>query len=221
MKDFLKLEKVSIFYNKNMVFYDIDLEVKKGDFVYIVGDTGSGKTTLIRSFYGQVPILKGNASIIGYDLAKLKTSQIPYLRRKLGMVFQDYRLLTDRNIYKNLYFVLKATGWSSKKDINFRINEVLNKVGIGTKHFKIPSELSGGEQQRVAIARALLNDPSIIIADEPTANLDINTARDIIRLFWEINKRGTTVIISTHNQVLISEFPAKVFRCCKCKLFHI
>ena len=189
---------------------NLNLAIQPGEFVYLTGKVGSGKTSVIRTLTGENPLGGGSARVGQFDLASLKHKQIPYLRRSLGIVFQDFQLLMDRSIEDNLRFALEATGWKDKGDIAGRIDEVLNDVGLGSKAYKLPHQLSGGEQQRAAIARALLNTPRLILADEPTGNLDEETSHEIMRLLFEINRRGTAIIMVTHNQQLIRLFPARV-----------
>lgn len=209
----VEYENVSIFQNGKLILTDISLKVNKGEFVFLIGRTGSGKSSLIRTLYGDLKLNKGKGRIVSFSLNKLKNKEIPYLRRKIGVVFQDFKLLTDRDIYKNLEFVLKATGWKEKKKIKLRINEVLDLVGMKNVLNKFSFELSGGEQQRVAIARALLNKPEIIIADEPTGNLDPQTSQEIMELFKNLNKNGMTILMATHDYNMILKFPAKILRC--------
>jgi cell division transport system ATP-binding protein len=200
--------------NENqVVLTHINFKVINGDFIFLIGKTGTGKSSLLKVLYGDLPLSDGNGSILGYDLVKLKDRDIPYLRRKLGVVFQDFKLLTDRTIFDNLAFVLKATGWSSKEKINARVSEVLSMVNVGSDSKKFPFELSGGEQQRVAIARALLNNPELIIADEPTGNLDPETSQEIMSLFKELHKSGISIIMATHDYNMIIKFPGKIFQC--------
>lgn len=206
-------KEVNIFQSENLVLNNVTLEVKKGEFVYIIGRTGSGKTSLLKTMYADLEIKQGEAMVAGFDLLKLKNRNVPHLRRKLGIVFQDFQLLYDRTIDDNLLFVLKATGWKNKKEMKDRLDLVLEKVGLSTKGYKMPHQLSGGEQQRVAIARALLNDPEIILADEPTGNLDPDTSRGIMKLLFEIRDAGRTVLMATHNYTLINEFPSKMIKC--------
>ena len=200
--------------NENqVVLTNINFKVVNGDFIFLIGKTGTGKSSLLKVLYGDLPLSDGNGSILGYDLVKLKDRDIPNLRRKLGVVFQDFKLLNDRTIFDNLAFVLKATGWSSKEKINTRVSEVLSMVNVGSDSKKFPFELSGGEQQRVAIARALLNNPELIIADEPTGNLDPETSQEIMSLFKELHKSGISIIMATHDYNMIIKFPGKIFQC--------
>ena len=191
----------------------MNLELHKGEFVYLVGKVGSGKTSLLKTFYGELDIASGEAEVLGYDMLHIKRKHIPQLRRKLGIVFQDFQLLTDRTVYDNLEFVLRATGWKSKGEIKDKIEEVLNLVGMSNKGYKLPNELSGGEQQRIVIARAVLNSPEIILADEPTGNLDSETGHAIAELLHGISEAGALVVMTTHNLQLLREFPGKVYRC--------
>ena len=198
----------------------MNIEIHPGELIYLIGKTGTGKSSLLRTLYADIPIKQGDAEIAGFNLKKISRKQIPFLRRKLGIVFQDFQLLTDRNVRKNLEFVLKATGWKNQKEIDERIKDVLEKVGLETKDYKMPHQLSGGEQQRVAIARALLNDPEIILADEPTGNLDPDTSEEIIQLLIQISKTGRTVIVATHDFIMISKYPSKILVCEHGKIFH-
>ena len=209
----LKLENVEICREENRVLHDACLTLRNGEFVYVIGKVGSGKSSLLKSLYCEIPILRGEARIMDYNLTKMKRKDIPYLRRKLGIVFQDFQLLTDRSVSKNLEFVLKATGWKDKKAIKERINEVLDKVELPDKRDKFPHQLSGGEQQRIVLARALLNAPPIILADEPTGNIDPETSYRLVELLKDICDSGKTVVIATHQYDLIKHFPGKVFRC--------
>ena len=192
-----------------MVLSDVNLCVAPGEFVYLLGRVGSGKSTLLKTLYAEVQLLTGEGRVAGFDLRRLKRRDIPYLRRRIGIVFQDYQLLTDRNVFMNLYYVMKATGWKHESEIRERIDQVLNLVDLGAKSYKMPFELSGGEQQRLVIARALLNDPQVLLADEPTGNLDPVTAEGIMQLFEEIACRGCAVVMSTHNTALIENHPAR------------
>lgn len=209
----IELQKASIFQKHNLVLLDVSLTINKGEFVYLVGKTGSGKSSLLRTLYADLPLLQGEGNIAGYDFKKIKSKEIPFLRRKLGVVFQDFQLLTDRSVNDNLLFVMKATGWKEKKEMQKRAQEVLEKVGLGTKGFKMPHELSGGEQQRVVIARALINEPEVILADEPTGNLDTETAQEIVGLLYEISKAGRAVVIATHDFHLFEHFTGRTITC--------
>ncbi|MBE6181177.1 MAG: ATP-binding cassette domain-containing protein [Rikenellaceae bacterium] len=192
-----------------LVLSEVNLRIAAGEFVYLLGRVGSGKSTLLKTLYAEVPLLSGKGRIAGFDLRRLKRRDIPYLRRRMGIVFQDYQLLADRNVFMNLYYVLKATGWKRESEIRERIDRVLSVVNLGSKSYKMPFELSGGEQQRLVIARALLNDPKILLADEPTGNLDPVTADGIMKLFREIASQGCAVVMSTHNTALIENYPAR------------
>lgn len=195
------------------VLDEIDFHLEEGEFVYLIGKVGSGKSSLLKTFYAELPIGSGTAEVLGYDMCKIKRKQIPALRRKLGIVFQDFQLLTDRTVAENLDFVLRATGWKNKQARVDRINEVLEWVGMSTKGYKMPHQLSGGEQQRIVIARAMLNNPEIILADEPTGNLDVETGKHIVELLKDISSKGTAVVMTTHNLHLLEEFPGSVYRC--------
>lgn len=209
----LKLENVEICREENRVLHDACLTLRNGEFVYVIGKVGSGKSSLLKSLYCEIPIRQGEARIMDYNLTKMKRKDIPYLRRKLGIVFQDFQLLTDRSVSKNLEFVLKATGWKKKIEIKERIDEVLRQVGMQDKGYKMPHELSGGEQQRIVIARALLNNPKLILADEPTGNLDPETSGQIVQLLHDICQQGTAVIMTTHNYTIVHNFPARIVKC--------
>ena len=209
----IRYHQVSLFQQNNLVLSEVNLELKPGEFLYLIGSTGSGKSTLLKSLYAELPIERGEASISGFNLRKMKKSEIPYLRRKIGIVFQDFQLLFDRDVEDNLEFVLKATGWKNKSERTTRIKEVLSLVGIETNMHKMPNELSGGEQQRLAIARALLNNPSLILADEPTGNLDPKTSDEILSLLHKISNEGTSVLMATHDYRILEKFPAKVIKC--------
>ncbi len=216
MKDskiIIQLKNATIAHPDNVVLTNIDFEVSRGEFVYLIGRTGSGKSSLLKTFYAELPLLRGEGTVAGYNLKKLKTRQVPYLRRNLGIVFQDFQLLTDRSVYENLLFVLKATGWKKKADMHKRITEVLEKVGLAYKEYKMPHELSGGEQQRVVIARALLNNPDLILADEPTGNLDPESSEGLLRLLLEISNNGQAVVFATHDYNLLNKFPARIVEC--------
>ena len=209
----IRYTDVEIHQQELCVLNDVNLELHKGEFVYLVGKVGSGKTSLLKTFYGELDIASGEAEELGYDMLHIKRKHIPQLRRKLGIVFQDFQLLTDRTVYDNLEFVLRATGWKSKGEIKDKIEEVLNLVGMSNKGYKLPNELSGGEQQRIVIARAVLNSPEIILADEPTGNLDSETGHAIAELLHGISEAGALVVMTTHNLQLLREFPGKVYRC--------
>ena len=209
----IRYTDVEIHQQELCVLNDVNLELHKGEFVYLVGKVGSGKTSLLKTFYGELDIASGEAEVLGYDMLHIKRKHIPQLRRKLGIVFQDFQLLTDRTVYHNLEFVLRATGWKSKGEIKDKIEEVLNLVGMSNKGYKLPNELSGGEQQRIVIARAVLNSPEIILADEPTGNLDSETGHAIAELLHGISEAGALVVMTTHNLQLLREFPGKVYRC--------
>lgn len=196
-----------------LILKDVDFKVDSGEFVYIIGKVGSGKSTLLKSIYAEAQVTKGEAVVLGYDLLSMKRKEVPMLRRQLGIVFQDFQLLTDRDVSDNLRFVLGATGWKNRAEIDFRINEVLTQVGMANKSYKFPHELSGGEQQRIAIARALLNHPKMILADEPTGNLDSETADQIVSRLYEISLKGTPVVMATHNTSFIEDYPGKVYLC--------
>lgn len=209
----IRYTDVEIHQQELCVLNDVNLELHKGEFVYLVGKVGSGKTSLLKTFYGELDIASGEAEVLGYDMLHIKRKHIPQLRRKLGIVFQDFQLLTDRTVYDNLEFVLRATGWKSKGEIKDKIEEVLNLVGMSNKGYKLPNELSGGEQQRIVIARAVLNSPEIILADEPTGNLDSETGHAIAELLHGISEAGALVVMTTHNLQLLREFPGKVYWC--------
>ena len=209
----LQLENIEIRREENRVLHDASFALHNGEFVYVIGKVGSGKSSLLKSLYCEIPIQEGNARLMDYDLRTIKRKHIPFLRRKLGIVFQDFQLLTDRSVWKNLEFVLRATGWKKQAEIKSRIEEVLRQVGMPDKGYKMPHELSGGEQQRVAIARALLNHPRLILADEPTGNLDPETSGQIVQLLLDICQQGTAVIMTTHNYTLVHNYPARVVKC--------
>ena len=217
----LQLEHVGICRNENVVLQDASFALDSGEFVYVIGKVGSGKSSLLKALYCEIPLQSGEGRLLGYDLTRIKRKDIPYLRRKLGIVFQDFQLLTDRSVIKNLEFVLKATGWRNKADIERRIDEVLSQVGMQNKGYKMPHELSGGEQQRVVIARALLNTPDIILADEPTGNLDPETSGQIVQLLHDICKKGTAVIMTPHNYTLVHNYPARIVKCENACLYDV
>jgi cell division transport system ATP-binding protein len=217
----IELTNCTIWQQDHLVLSNVNLSVGKGEFIYLVGRVGSGKSSLIKTLNAQIPLKEGLGLVAGYNLTNLKRKEIPYLRRKIGIVFQDFQLLIDRSVIANLEFVLKATGWKNKKEIDIRISEVLEKVGLGLKGYKMPHQLSGGEQQRVVIGRALLNDPDIILADEPTGNLDPETSEGILRLLTDISKTGRAVVVATHNYTLLKKFSARTIRCDDGKLFEV
>lgn len=217
----LALKNVTIFQESNAILNDISLEIKKGEFIYIIGKTGSGKSSFMKTLYGDLPIRQGEASIVDYDLHGLKDKDIPYLRRKIGMVFQDFKLLDDRTVNENMLFVLKATGWTDKVEMQNKIDEVLEKVDMKHLSAKMPHQLSGGEQQCVAIARALLNDPEIILADEPTGNLDPQTSVEVMITLRKINELGKTILMATHDYALLMKFPEKTLKCENGSIFEV
>ena len=209
----IRYKDVEVHQQDLCVLNEVNLELQKGEFVYLIGKVGSGKTSLLKTLYGELDITAGEAMVLGYDMSRIKRKHIPQLRRKLGIVFQDFQLLTDRTVNDNLAFVLKATGWKNKSEIKDRIAEVLMQVGMGNKGYKFPSELSGGEQQRIVIARAMLNSPEIILADEPTGNLDVETGKAIVELLHNICESGSSVVMTTHNLQLLKDYPGRVYRC--------
>ena len=217
----LSLQNAEIFQRENLVLSNVNLTINTGEFVYLIGKTGSGKSSLMKTLYGDLNLEKGTGSIVGFNLNTLKEKEIPFLRRKLGIVFQDFKLLNDRNVFENLKFVLKATGWKEPARIESKINEVLAKVGMETKGFKMAFQLSGGEQQRVAIARALLNDPDLILADEPTGNLDPATSVGVMNVLNEIHNAGKTILMATHDYALILKYPHKTIKCEGGELFEV
>jgi cell division transport system ATP-binding protein len=217
----LQLKNASIYQGDSLVLSDVNVEVNKGDFVYLIGKTGSGKSSFMKILYGDLPLTEGEGHIVDYDLKNLKEKDIPFLRRKLGVVFQDFKLLIDRTINDNLLFVLKATGWKDKKEMDARVEAVLTKVGMKTKGFKYPHELSGGEQQRIAIARALLNNPELILADEPTGNLDPQTSVEIMEVLQQINKNGNTILMATHDYALLLKYPSKTLKCDENQVYEV
>ncbi|MEL1244162.1 ATP-binding cassette domain-containing protein [Flavobacterium sp. DGU11] len=217
----LSLQNVTIYQEGNAVLSDINLEVNHGEFLYLIGKTGSGKSSFMKLLYADLKLQEGEGMFVDYDLKTLKERDIPYLRRKIGIVFQDFKLLPDRSVFDNLHFVLKATGWTDKEEMKVKIDEVLDKVGMKNVSNKMPHQLSGGEQQRVAVARALLNDPEVILADEPTGNLDPQTSVEVMQLLREINQNGKTIIIATHDYALLMKFPSKTLKCEDGTIFEV
>jgi cell division transport system ATP-binding protein len=209
----IDINSAKIFQKKNLILQDVNVKIGKGEFVYLIGKTGSGKSSLLKTLYGDLPLNEGSGVVCDYNLKTIKRNKIPFLRRKLGIVFQDFQLLTDRSVTDNLLFVLKATGWKDKSKMEDRINEVLTNVGLATKGFKFPHELSGGEQQRVVIARALLNEPDLILADEPTGNLDPETSEEIMKLLFEISTKGKAILMATHDFHLMDKFKSRTIKC--------
>jgi cell division transport system ATP-binding protein len=209
----LSLKNATIYQEKNVILSNVNVDVKEGEFIYLIGKTGTGKSSFLKTLYADLPLTEGEGNVVDYNLVGLKDDAIPYLRRKLGIVFQDFKLLTDRTVAENLLFVLRATGWTNESDMKNKIDEVLEKVGLSGFSGKMPHQLSGGEQQRVAIARALLNDPEIIIADEPTGNLDPQTSVGVLELLRKINSLGKTIIMATHDYAILMKFPNKTLKC--------
>ena len=209
----IRLKDAKIYQKDHLVLSRVSFELQSGDFIYLIGKTGTGKSSLLKTLYGDLLLQEGVGEVVGFDLTSLKEKEIPYLRRGIGVVFQDFQLLSDRTVNDNLSFVLRATGWDDKDKINNRVQEVLTQVGMGQKGYKMPYELSGGEQQRVSIARAILNEPELIIADEPTGNLDPETSREIMTLLKGIQEKGKAIFMATHDYSLINDFPSKMIRC--------
>jgi cell division transport system ATP-binding protein len=209
----VQLSHANIYQGQNLILQDVNTTVSKGEFVYLVGKTGTGKSSLLKTLYGDIPLHDGEGEVVGFNLRNMDWKKVPYMRRNLGVVFQDFQLLTDRTVYENLKFVLRATGWKDDKLMNDKINDVLDKVGIRSKGFKMPFEMSGGEQQRVDIARAMLNSPKLILADEPTGNLDPETSDETMQLLFQIGRDyGTSIIMATHDYIVINKFPARMLR---------
>ncbi len=217
----LSLKNVTIYQENKVILSQINLDVKQGEFLYIIGKTGTGKSSFMKTLYGDLPLTVGSGNIVGYDLLNLKEDEIPFLRRKIGIVFQDFQLLPDRSVNENMLFVLKATGWTDKTEMQVKIDDVLQRVGMIGLTNKMPHQLSGGEQQRVAIARALLNDPELILADEPTGNLDPQTSAEVLGVLKKINENGKTVIMATHDYAVIMKFPAKTLKCEDSTIFEV
>ncbi|MGB7785657.1 MAG: ATP-binding cassette domain-containing protein [Salinimicrobium sp.] len=217
----LYLKDASIFQREALILSEVNIEIQKGEFVYLIGKTGTGKSSFMKTLYGDLPLTEGEGEIVDYDLRTLREKDIPFLRRKIGVVFQDFKLLNDRNVNENLLFVLKATGWKDRAAMDNKIEEVLRKVGMQTKGFKNPYQLSGGEQQRIAIARALLNDPELILADEPTGNLDPQTSVEVMEVLQQISKNGKTILMATHDYALLLKYPSKTLKCDGQKVFEV
>jgi cell division transport system ATP-binding protein len=217
----LQLKNATIYQGGNMVLTKVNFEMQKGDFVYLIGKTGSGKSSFMKTLYGDLELTEGEGQVVDFNLRTMRENDIPFLRRKLGIVFQDFKLLPDRTVNDNLEFVLKATGWNDKEKITERIEAVLDQVGMKTKGFKFPHELSGGEQQRIAIARALLNDPELILADEPTGNLDPQTSIEVMEVLQDINKNGNTILMATHDYALLLKYPSKTLKCDENKVYEV
>ncbi|MDX9883632.1 MAG: ATP-binding cassette domain-containing protein [Prolixibacteraceae bacterium] len=212
-QNIISIRNADIFQRENLVLANVNFDIEKGSFVYLIGKVGSGKTSLIKTLHAEIPLVNGEITVSGFNLSGIKQREIPFLRRKIGVVFQDFKLLTDRNVHDNLSFVLQATGWKNARAIEDRIDDMLKIVDMRDKLKVMPHELSGGEQQRIVVARALLNDPDIILADEPTGNLDPDTSQDLLRIFKELNERGKTVVMATHDYLLLCQFPARTLIC--------
>ena len=217
----INYQAVEVHQQELQVLSEVNLQLHKGEFVYLIGKVGTGKSTLLKTIYAELGIQDGEAEVLGYNMRTIKRKHIPQLRRKLGIVFQDFQLLTDRTVYNNLEFVLRATGWKNKQEMKDRIDEVLQLVGMSNKGYKLPNELSGGEQQRIVIARAVLNSPALILADEPTGNLDAETGRAIVELLRDICRSGSSVLMTTHNLHLLKEYPGRVYRCAEHRITDV
>ena len=217
----LSLKNVTIYQENRVILSQVNLEVKEGEFLYIIGKTGTGKSSFMKTLYGDLPLTEGSGTVVGYDLVNLKEDDIPFLRRKIGIVFQDFQLLPDRSVNENMLFVLKATGWTDHQAMQDKIDDVLDRVGLKGIANKMPHQLSGGEQQRVAIARALLNDPELILADEPTGNLDPQTSVEVLSILKKINENGKTIIMATHDYALLMKFPSKTLKCEDNTIFEV
>jgi len=217
----LQLKDASIYQGESLVLSNVNFEMEQGDFVYLIGKTGTGKSSFMKTLYGDLELTEGEGNIVDFNLRTLKENEIPFLRRKLGVVFQDFKLLNDRTVNGNLEFVLRATGWKEKDKISNKIEDVLGRVGMKTTGFKFPYELSGGEQQRIAIARALLNDPELILADEPTGNLDPQTSIEVMEVLQDLNKKGHTILMATHDYALLLKYPSKTLKCDENKVYEV
>lgn len=217
----LSFSNATIYQGNTSILHQVNVDIKQGEFIYLIGKTGAGKSSFMKTLYADLPLQEGEGHIVGFDLHSLKDGKIPYLRRKIGVVFQDFKLLPDRNIYENLRFVLRATGWKNSGEIDARIDEVLKLVGMNAYAQKMPHQVSGGEQQRVAIARALLNDPELILADEPTGNLDPQTSVEIMEVLKDINQNGRTILMATHDYALLLKYPSKTLKCDNGKVFEV
>lgn len=211
--EIIKIENVDVFQRNHLVLSDVSLKVNKGEFIFLIGQTGSGKSSLLKMIYGDLLPTRGTGQVVGFELGKIKNAEVPYMRRKMGIVFQDFQLLTDRTVEDNLRFVMEATGWDDKRLMDARLSDVLNEVGLGGKNNKMPHQLSGGEQQRVVIARALINHPEVILADEPTGNLDPDSSVEVMNLLMKISKTGTAVLMATHDYRMIEKFPSRIIKC--------
>jgi cell division transport system ATP-binding protein len=215
------LKDVSVFQKNALVLTKVSINCNSGEFIYLIGKTGTGKSSLLKTLYAEIPVIDGQATVTGYNLLNINSKEIPFLRRKIGIVFQDFQLLTDRSINENLLFVMKATGWTDKSKMETRLHEVLKMVGLSTKGHKMPHQLSGGEQQRICIARALINSPNLILADEPTGNLDPETSAGIMELLLEISKTGSAVLMATHNYNLIKQYPGRILKCINGRVIEV